>query len=323
MIKAKNLDYSNIVLQPSQMPGTISSRDKLDTNIEFLSDVFKSPILPANMACTISFELAELLSANNYFYILHRFYDYEEIFKWVEKSQHALNIISISIGVKQKDYEFLDRLKQYNYEVDYITIDVSHGHHNLVKNMAAKINKTFPHTRIIAGNVTTKKACLDYKKWGIDAAKVGLARGKACSTFNQTGVGSFMFSAIEECAASKLPIIADGGIREIKDMSIAMVGGANLVMVGSLFAACEDSPAKTIEPYVGSDTQYKVYYGSASAKNKGHNKYIEGEDAVWLTPNKMKYLDYYQKIKDGMVSTMSFANVTQIKDLKTMNYLVK
>lgn len=324
MTVSKTLDYSDIVLQPDdKKPCCFPSRDDLSTEIEFLGCKFANPVLPANMAVTINTGLAETLDSENYFYIHHRFEPYENILKWIKKEEEFASVTSVSVGVKQKDYDFIDSIARDKLSVDFLTIDVSHGYHNSVKNIALYIKKHLPSTKVIAGNVTSAKACKDYIKWGIDAAKVGLARGKACTTFNNTGVGSFMFSAVKECAATGLPIIADGGIREIKDISIAMVAGANMVMVGSLFAACIDSPAEIYKPYPDLNIEYKIYYGSASAKNKGHNRYVEGSDRVELTPSKMNYLEFHNKIEDGLKSTMSFANVSNIKDLTKMKYLYK
>lgn len=318
---SKTLDYSDVVLQPSTMCGMIESRDNISTEINFVGFNFKNPVIPANMVCTINRDIAKNLANNNYFYILHRFEDYNLIFNWI-KENPDLPCFSISLGVKEQDYLFIDKLITTNTHVDFITIDVSHGHHLLVHDMVSYIRQNLPNVKIIAGNITTKKAAQDYKKWGVYAAKVGLSRGKACSTYNKTGVGSFMFSAIKECASVGLPVIADGGIREIKDISIALVAGASMVMVGSLFAALEDSPADVIKPYLGLDTEYKLYYGSASAKNKGYDKYIEGQE-VWLDKSKETYLEFHNKIEQGIKSTMSFANLNNISELNKMKYLYK
>lgn len=175
-------------------------------------------------------------------------------------------------------------------------------------------------------------AVVDLENWGADATKVGIAQGDACTTYGQTGFGTPMFSCIQECAqVAKKPIIADGGIRVNGDFAKALVAGGTMVMAGSIFAACIDSPADTVQkitktheirqqtkinPKDGLIQQtmeevlamrtYKVYYGSASAKNKGANVHVEGR-IVELECNKMTYEQKYQEIKESIQSSISYA----------------
>lgn len=317
MFNSKVLDYPDVYLQPNY--SEIKSRDSIDQSLSFLGDIFVNPVMPANMATTINFDLAEEMAEEGYFYALHRFYEYDEIFCWIKKIYESIPVVSISLGVKSKDVEFVDRLYDAGLHIDFITIDVSHGHHLLVKKMIKHI-KTKLITKVIAGNVTTKAACLHLKSWGADAAKVGIARGSACTTYNTTGVGTAgHFSTLLECSKAGLPIIADGGIKEIGDISKALVAGASMVMCGSLFAACKDSPAENFYEEGGT----KIYYGSASAKNKGTDKYIEGRDCVYLQPNNLTYLELMEKINQGLRSTMSFGGYKDIKDLRKMKYLYR
>ena len=101
-----------------------------------------------------------------------------------------------------------------------------------------------------------------------------------------------------------------------------MVGGANMVMIGSMFAACNNSPAVVYKPYPDISIEYKIYYGSASATNKGHNRYIEGQESMWLTPNKLTYDEFHDKIEQGLRSTMSFGNIKNIKELNKMKFYI-
>lgn len=170
--------YKDIVLQPAYSEAT--SRSELDASVEFLGRRFESVAIPANMKCTIDFKKAVQLSEAGYFYVLHRFYDYDEIVKWVEDSQ-LIKTISISIGVNKKDYSLIDKLVERDLRVDFITIDVAHGHHILVKRMITYIkNKFRKSVNIIAGNVGTYQAAKDLYDWGADAVKIGLSMGKSC-----------------------------------------------------------------------------------------------------------------------------------------------
>jgi GMP reductase len=320
------LNYSDIILS-NPMYSEIESRDLVDTSVKFGDHVFKIPAFPANMKTAIDFKLAESLARNGYFYILHRFYKYVDILKWLIDNQNKFTL-SISVGVKGADYDLIDEICYHQLKVDYITVDVAHGHHILVRNMIEYIrNKLGKSIYIIAGNVCTPEACCELYCWGADAVKVGLAMGAGCSTYNSTGVGSPMFSAVLKCAErSPIPVIADGGIRQVGDVCKALVAGATMVMVGSEFVKCCDSPAENV--YEKGDEIikwhpriiYKKYYGSASSTNGGKKKYIEGWGEVLLPCNKMLYLDYCNKIRDGIASCLSYHNSRNLDGVNTIKW---
>lgn len=315
----QSINYDRVCLLPRY--SEIKSRDDVSTDVEFLGRTFKSPAMPANMACCIDFKLAEQLSEAGYFYILHRFYPYEEILKWITSSN--LQTISISVGVKEIDKQFIHQFWLNELQADFITIDVAHGHHILVKEMIEYIKSRFHgrfQPKIIAGNVMSYDACIDLLNWGADGIKVGLSQGKGCSTYNATGVGCGMWSSVFNAneTDNSIPIIADGGIREIGDISKALVAGAHMVMIGSEFARLYESPA----PFDEFDQNLKVYYGSASEINKGHDKYVEGFQQS-LPVKYLTYEQYLDKISQGIRSTMSYAGITDIRKLPEMGYVLK
>ena len=305
--------YDNIVLTPKY--SEIKSRSKLDASVEFLGKKFKSVAIPANMKCTIDFEKAKELSEAGYFYVLHRFYEYNDIYDWVRQNQD-LKTISISVGVNEKDWELVNDLFANKLRVDYITIDVAHGHHILVKDMIKHIkNHCFKNSsKIIAGNIGTIHAARDLSSWGADAVKVGLSMGKSCTTYNCTGVGTPMFSTVANLSYLNVPVIADGQIREVGDVCKALVAGADMVMIGSEFAKCVNSPAKTVG-------NKKEFYGSASSTNKGHNGYVEGK-VVYLDMREESYKQYFDRINQGIQSCMSYAGTEDITKLHLMEYSV-
>ena len=316
--------YKDIVLQPAY--SEIESRSNLDASVEFLGKRFESAAIPANMKCTIDFKKARELSEAGYFYVLHRFYDYKDILDWMIENKD-MKTISISIGVNQKDYDLIDKIYKNNIDVDFITIDVAHGHHILVKQMIAYIKDKIK-VKIIAGNVGTYDAVTDLYEWGADAVKIGLSMGKSCTTYNCTGVGTPMFSTVESIANAKffswettIPIIADGQIREVGDVCKALVAGANMVMIGSEFAKCEDSPADIIGGPAMGNIDKKVFYGSASSTNKGHDGYVEGQ-TVYMDMRNETYIQYFERINQGVQSCMSYAGVNDITSLINMEYLV-
>ena len=329
--------YKDIVLQPAY--SEIRSRSSLDASVKFLGKTFESAAIPANMKCTIDFKKARELSEAGYFYVLHRFYDYDEILDWMVENKD-METISISVGVNKKDQEFIDKIVERNISVDFITIDVAHGHHVLVKNMITYINNKL-RVNIIAGNVGTWEAAKDLYDWGADAVKIGLSMGKSCTTYNCTGVGTPMFSAVSSIAERKIskyvvykqgglagdykdisiPIIADGQIREVGDVCKALVAGANMVMIGSEFAKCEDSPADIIGGPAMGNVDKKVFYGSASSTNKGHQGYVEGQ-TVYMDMRNETYEQYFNRINQGVQSCMSYAGVNDITSLVNMEYQI-
>ena len=310
--------YDNIVLTPKY--SEVKSRSKLDVSVDFLGQKFKSVAIPANMKCTIDFEKAIELSEAGYFYVLHRFYEYDDIYDWVKDNQD-LKTISISVGVNEKDWELINDLFANKLRVDYITIDVAHGHHILVKEMIEHIkNHSFKNdAKIIAGNIGTTYAAMDLKSWGADAVKVGLSMGKSCTTYNCTRVGTPMFSTVANLSYLNIPVIADGQIREVGDVAKALVAGADMVMIGSEFAKCVDSPAKTIKNELR--PSLKEFYGSASSTNKGHNGYVEGK-VVYLDMREESYQEYIDRINQGIQSCMSYAGTEDITKLHLMEYSV-
>jgi GMP reductase len=264
------------------------------------------------METVISEDWAGWMSLNNYFYVMHRFnkITYPFVLKFNDLGHH---IISISTGVNQDSYDELNRIYDDRLRVDYITIDVAHGHHEKVRRMIDYIKLFFPNTFIIAGNITTPEAVTDLTNWGANALKVGIGPGRACTTRLQTGFHIPMFTAVQNCAKEAcIPIIADGGIRYYGDIAKAISAGATITMAGSLFASCADSPAPTVNGR-------KVYFGSASFSAKKENKHIEGtllelEQGVTLEQR-------LAEIKQSLQSSISYAGGNDLSSLKYINYV--
>jgi GMP reductase len=175
-----------------------------------------------------------------------------------------------------------------------------------MKSMIKHIKKSLPETKIIAGNVATPDAVEDLAEWGADVVKVGIGQGSPCTTKDKTGFTTPMFSCVQACAhfyPLNVPLIADGGIKSNGDIAKALVAGATMVMAGSIFAACSDSPAtsSTIN-----DVSHKAYFGSASLENKGHNNHIEGK-LTQVVDNNMSYKEKLAEIKQDLQSSISYS----------------
>ena len=231
----KSLTYEDVYLVPKY--SELETRQDADTNITLGEHTFRLPVLPSNMKTVIDEAWAEWFSKNGFFYMMHRFDNITVPFV-KSANEKNFNIISISTGVNDDSYQELLNIHYNNWRVDYITVDVAHGHHMKVKNRIEEIRKIFPNVFIIAGNVTTAEGVEFLESSGADATKVGIGPGKACTTKYQTGFHVPIFSAIMECASvAKKPIFADGGVNHYGDVAKALTAGASFVMVGAMFAS--------------------------------------------------------------------------------------
>lgn len=238
-------DYEDIQLIPNKC--IISSRSQADTSVKLGNYTFKLPVIPANMQTIIDEEVAETLACEGYFYIMHRFNE-EERKPFIKRMHDKGLIASISVGVKDYEYDFVTSLKEDAPE--FITIDIAHGHSNSVIEMIQHIKQELPETFVIAGNVGTPEAVRELENAGADATKVGIGPGKVCITKVKTGFGTggWQLAALRWCSkAARKPIIADGGIRTHGDIAKSIRFGASMVMIGSLFAGHLESPGKLVE----------------------------------------------------------------------------
>jgi GMP reductase len=322
----RSLNYKDIHLVPnySELP----SRGLADTHIDFGKYTFKLPIVPANMASCISYEKATWLASNGYFYIMHRFYEYDEILNWMRrmnKCTDLLPFISISIGIKQRDLEMMRTIAEEKLRLDFITVDVAHGDHSEVINMLKFLNvykQTLnPDLFIIGGNVATASAYIRMAPY-VQAVKVGIACGASCITYNKTGFASPMFSTVQEISKEakallqgvRPVIIADGGISCNGDISKALVAGADMIMAGSMFARCIDSPAM-VDP---TDPTKKLYFGSASSMN-GNKKNIEGR-TLSMPMNGMTYEQKLKEVHQDLTSAISYAGGNDLDAFREVEY---
>jgi len=174
--------------------------------------------------------------------------------------------------------------------VDVLAIDSAHGHSSRVLEAVRDVKKRFPDVDLMAGNIATYDGALALIDAGADAVKVGIGPGSICTTRMVTGAGMPQITAIAEAAraASKhnIPVIADGGIKYSGDLTKAIAAGADVVMIGSLFAGVDESPGETIL-YQG--RSFKAYRGmgslSAMAQGSGE-RYFQSNTDVAAAPER-------------------------------------
>lgn len=326
----KQLKYEDVCLLPNYSECYYRSDCATLTNI--CGKEFKLPIIPANMKSVISMDTARWMSENDYFYIMHRFDNTLAETVTIMNEQSWENI-SVSVGVKIEDKRDILNLSKYKSRIDFLTVDIAHGHCDRMKSMLKHIKKYMPNTKVIAGNVATTTAVQDLARWGADIVKVGIGQGSPCTTKDKTGFTLPMFSCVLDCAnayASYLdeeliapennslpvPIIADGGIKCNGDIAKAIVAGADLVMAGGMFAACIDSPAASSTV---NDIPHKAYFGSASAENKGHSNHVEGK-LTNICSNNMTYKQKLGEIKQDLQSSISYAGGEDLSAFKNVDY---
>ena len=229
----------------------------------------------------------------------------------------------------------LDRAQELvNAHVDVVVLDSAHGHSANVLNCVRVIKEKFPDLQVIAGNVATAEATKALIEAGADAVKVGIGPGSICTTRVVAGIGVPQITAVMDCySVAKeygIPIIADGGIKYSGDMTKAIAAGANVCMMGSMFAGCDESPG-TFELYQG--RKYKVYRGMgsiAAMENGSKDRYFQS-DAKKLVPEGVEgRVAYKGSVEDtvfqlmgGLRSGMGYCGAKDIEYLKENGRFIK
>ena len=219
-------------------------------------------------------------------------------------------------------------------KVDCIVIDSAHGHSKNIITTLQNIKAAYPDLQVIAGNIATGAAAKALCEAGVDAVKVGIGPGSICTTRVVAGIGvpqvTAVMSAYEEAKKYGIPVIADGGIKYSGDMTKAIAAGANVCMMGSMFAGCDESPG-TFELYQG--RKYKVYRGMgsiAAMENGSKDRYFQS-DAKKLVPEGVEgRVAYKGSVEDtvfqlmgGLRSGMGYCGAKDIEYLKENGRFIK
>ena len=248
------------------------------------------------------------------------------------KDDHGRLLCGAAIGITANVLERTEAL--VNAKVDVVVLDSAHGHSANVINCVKMIKEKYPDLQVIAGNVATGEATRALIEAGVDAVKVGIGPGSICTTRVVAGIGVPQITAVMDCyAVAKeygIPIIADGGIKYSGDMTKALAAGANVCMMGSIFAGCDEAPG-TFELYQG--RKYKVYRGMgslAAMENGSKDRYFQ-EGAKKLVPEGVEgRVAYKGNVEDtvfqlvgGIRSGMGYCGCPTIEDLKEKSKFVK
>ena len=248
------------------------------------------------------------------------------------KDEQGRLLCGAAVGITKN---VMDRVTALvNAKVDCIVIDSAHGHSKNIITTLKEIKAAYPDLQVIVGNVATGEATKALIEAGADAVKIGIGPGSICTTRVVAGIGVPQVTAVMDCYevanSYGIPIIADGGIKYSGDITKAIAAGANVCMMGSMFAGCDESPG-TFELYQG--RKYKVYRGMgsiAAMENGSKDRYFQ-TDAKKLVPEGVEgRVAYKGSVEDtvfqlmgGLRSGMGYCGAADIETLKTTGRFVK
>jgi len=260
--------------------------------------------------------------------------DIEKTYKYphAAKDSRGRLLAGAAVGIARNTYDRVQALIKAG--VDIIVVDTAHGHSVAVVETVANIKKRFPEVELIAGNVATGEATEDLIKAGADAIKVGIGPGSICTTRVIAGIGVPQITAVSDCAAVAsqygVPIIADGGIKYSGDIAKAIAAGADVVMLGNLFAGTEESPGEVV---ILQGRSYKVYrgMGSLGAMTQGSSDRYFQEDAQKLVPEgiegRVPYKGYVSEtifqLIGGLKAGMGYCGVRNIEEMKNKTRFIR
>jgi IMP dehydrogenase len=251
------------------------------------------------------------------------------------KDKHGRLRVGAAVGVT---VDTIDRVRALvKAGVDVVIIDTAHGHSRGVIEMVKRVKKEFGNLELIAGNVGTAEGTRDLIKAGVDAVKIGIGPGSICTTRIIAGVGVPQVTAIYECAKiaarSKIPLIADGGIKQTGDIAKAIAAGADSVMIGGLFAGVDESPGEKVL-YEG--RSYKIYRGMGSIesmKKGSSDRYFQDaeeglpklvpEGIEGRVPYKGELVDTVLQMIGGLRAAMGYCGCKNIDEMKIKTQFIK
>ena len=260
--------------------------------------------------------------------------DIEKAIKYPLAAKDSMGrlLCAAGVGVTANILDRVDALVKA--KVDAIVIDTAHGHSANVLRVVQMVRDAYPDLQIIAGNVATAEATEDLIKAGVNCVKVGIGPGSICTTRIVAGIGvpqiSAIMSAYEAAKKYDIPSIADGGIKYSGDITKALAAGANVCMMGSIFAGCEESPGE-YELYQG--RKYKVYRGMgsiAAMENGSKDRYFQS-DAKKLVPEGVEGRVAYKGLVEdtvfqllgGLRAGMGYCGAKDLKTLRETARFVK
>lgn len=243
-------------------------------------------------------------------------------------------IVGGAIGALRQSYERAKALQDAG--ADFIVIDAAHGESKGVIDCVKMLKEKLPDLLVVAGNVATKEGVRSLHEVGADALRIGIGAGSICTTRIVAGVGVPQFTATMDCAEVALdlglPTIADGGIRSSGDVVKCLAAGASCVMMGNMFAGCEESPGET---EIFRNRAYKVYRGMGSVgalKQGSSDRYMQvkekggvivPEGVEGRVPFKGPLADTMNQLLGGLRSGMGYLGANDLGELRANAEFIK
>ena len=333
------LDFSDVLIRPKR--STLSSRKEvnLERTYKFLhsSKTWTGiPIMTSNMDATGTFSMAKTLSKEKVVTVLHKFYSISQLEEFFEDFDEP-DYLGYSMGIRNEDFEKFEKIveKRLHHNFRFIILDVPNAYLERFLSNVKKLRSICPEHIIVAGNVVTNEMTEEILLNGADLVKVGIGSGAACTTRRQTGVGYPQLSAVIECsdAAHGISsdsggyglIVSDGGIEHPSDVAKAFCGGADFVMMGSMFAGFTESGGDIVER---NGKKYKEYYGMSSAKAmKEHYgevaKHRASEGRETLIPYKGDVEDFVYELFGSLRSTGTYIGARKLKEFSRRATFIK
>jgi IMP dehydrogenase len=236
--------------------------------------------------------------------------------------------VGAAIGARGDFLERADALVAAG--VDVLLIDIAHGHSDVMRHAVEALRGRHGRVDLIAGNVGTAEGAKFLRDLGVDAIKVGIGPGRGCRTRLETGAGVPQLQAIREAwhaVGEGVPIIADGGVREDKDLFLALLCGASSIMLGSMLAGTDESPGTVIED-PATRQKHKIYRGMTSPQAVFQALYDgnDGEDSPFETPAegqemevpyKGSVVDVLHRIRGHLRSAVSYAGTDSLAAVRS------
>jgi len=339
-IAYEGFTFDDVLILPARssvLPKEVSLKTKLTRKIEL-----SIPLVSAAMDTVTESELAIAMAQAGGIGVIHKNGSIEwqadevrKVKSFTDESGTNTLLVGAAVGVNAETFSRTEALIKAG--ADVIVVDTAHGHSLGVIETIKKLRKEFPEVQLIAGNIATYDAAKELAEADVDAVKVGIGPGSICTTRIVTGVGVPQISAIMEVAKalkeSEVPIIADGGIKYSGDIAKAIVAGADSVMLGSLFAATDESPGSVVEI---NGKNYKSYRGMGSLSamkqgsgdryfqdSKSETKKLVPEGVEGVVPVKGSLADVVYQLTGGLRAAMGYTGSATIPELKTKGKFVK
>lgn len=339
-----------IVDEAGRVVGIVTTRDLLfeDDDNKVVTELMQRKVITAPPSTTLEeaekilhahrIEKLPLVDAQGRMAGLITLKDIMKIAQFPKATKDARGRLAVgaAVGVKEKELDRVECLLRAG--ADCVVVDIAHGDSKMEIEMIRNIRRRFPETQIIGGNVATAEGTRRLIDAGADAVKVGVGPGSICITRVVAGAGVPQLSAVMECSEAardaKIPIVADGGIRQPGDAVKALAAGAATVMVGSLLAGTDESPGLMM---TRKGHRYKVSRGMASLEANVERKRRGGDD--WITQEEIEEyvsegveaaVPYRGSVKEvltqlvgGIQSGMSYCGVHSIEELHAQAVFVR